>query len=152
MVDKGQPWDSELRFVDSQVNKAMRELGARLVENLWWQIAPEVHAKYDDEQCNCSSYTDALAEGWGATSRWGDGTGFEYQQRWESDLADLQRRQKGCRGIGRGYALDSLLQHTNGLFHEGDIQVGFLYVAGESNTADDLGVPVLRNAYSPVCE
>lgn len=241
LIDRGRTWDSELPYLDPQVNRVMHELGDKLVANPWWQIAPVVHTGYDDEQYDCISFTDASAEGWGAITRWRDGAAFKYQQRWESELPTTtendendetpagarreprtridpryftakhsahaepaailrllqllyrrnprrnqrwavvtdhiaivraQRRQNGYGGIGRGYALNTLFQHTNMLFHEEDIHVVFFYLAGEQNPADDLsrhfgenyssqtiespaeqyGIPRLVNTYSPLCE
>ncbi|KPA73102.1 TATE DNA transposon [Leptomonas pyrrhocoris] len=210
----------------------MRDLGAKLIENAWWEIAPAVHVGYEDERYDCISFTDASAEGWGAISRWKDGTAFKYQQRWMRELGApaaededeplaridpffftskhsahaepaailrllklmyrrnprpgqmwavvtdhiaivrAQRRQNGYGGMGRGYALNTLFQYTNALFHEKEIVVVFFYMAGETNPADDLsrhfgetysaqtiqspaddfGVPKLQNGYSPLCE
>ncbi|KPA73092.1 TATE DNA transposon [Leptomonas pyrrhocoris] len=86
LVERGRPWDSELTFVDPRVNRLMRELGAKLVENGWWTIAPAVHVDYVDSRYDYISFTDASAEGWGAISRWKNGSAFKYPQRWVSDL------------------------------------------------------------------
>lgn len=86
-VTEGIPWDSELRHINDKVYAKLLELGQKLHENEWWQIADVVEPTYDELYYNYVIVTDASYSGWGAyIQKVEDGHTMAYQQKWERDL------------------------------------------------------------------
>eukprot|EP00796_Vickermania_ingenoplastis_P009279 gene9279-biopygen6603 len=85
-MDRGLNWDSELPYIDGRVRSMMHDLGERLVQNPWCEIAPTMEATYQDEAYDAICFTDASAQGWGALVRWQDGYTAAFQQRWVHNL------------------------------------------------------------------
>lgn len=85
-VERGRDWDEEVPYIAPNVRVDLANLGADLLENPWWEIAPPILASYRDEDYDVICFTDASAHGWGALVKWRNGATRAYQQRWIHDL------------------------------------------------------------------
>lgn len=92
MVHHGFDWDDPLPYLDTKVLQSLHDVGRRLLDNDWWQIAAERQPTYNDEAYDYICYTDASLAGWGAfISHVRTGEMLALQQRWTTDLAPAPR-------------------------------------------------------------
>eukprot|EP00796_Vickermania_ingenoplastis_P004533 gene4533-biopygen2553 len=83
-VTEGKNWDGPLVYLDAKVRDKMLELGYKLYNNDWWQIADVVEPTYEESYYDYIAVTDASYAGWGSyVQRAADGCVTGYQQKWE---------------------------------------------------------------------